>query len=295
MVNKAGDLSGYFSGEDHNAPPAVPQSPTQLSRKSGDAPEIKVITHNQMAKEGTPPANMESRVAEKLQPKKVGKIKKKSGVSGKLFIGAVILLLIAVDIPIGLRIYQGYQNRNNIAQSDVSQDTGAAAEEPLTPPTPTPPTPTSQASVTETPKGAVGGAALSGALDVSPSPQETPVVPTATTVPTKTPTPTLTPVAGDNDGLGGGADGGLADAGVQTHSECFERTCIEVEGSGADACFVDSDCGDTEEDPTIAPTRAVGSNEVVQPDQPVAGSIRGTLVGIAAGIGTVLLALLILL
>ena len=251
MVNKLRDLSVYFGGDEHEASnlQAVPQSPTQLSSK----PEIKVITHKQMAQEGAPSQKVRRKVVEKLKPNTVPigkpKHKKKRFTSGKPLIAAIVLILIAVDVPIGMRIYQGYNDRNNIAQSDVSQDTGASAKEDFIPPTSTP-TPT-----------------------IKP-----------TTKPTAVPT-----VGAD---VGGAGD--LALAGTQTHSECFEGACIEVEGLGADACFVDSDC---EQDPSVSVTPTPtpkADSDVVSPDVPVAGGLKDTIMGISAGFATILLALLIL-
>ncbi|MDP3983010.1 MAG: hypothetical protein Q8Q65_02965 [bacterium] len=268
MVNKIRDLSVYFGGDEHEAAnlQAVPQSPTQLSSK----PEIKVITHKQMAQEGAPSQKDRRKVVEKLQPNtapiQILKHKKKRSASGKFIIVAIVLVLIAVDVPIGMRIYQGYNNRNNIAQSDVSQDTGASAKEAFIPPTSTP-----------------------VADLISPT-----LKPTSTPTPTIKPTtkPTIAPTVGA--GVGGAGDLALAN-GTQTHSECFEGACIEVEGLGADQCFVDSDCEqDSEESTAATPTPKAGDGKIVSPDVPVAGGIRDTIIGIAAGFATILLALLIL-
>ena len=254
MVNKIRDLSVYFGGDEHEAAnlQAVPQSPTQLSSK----PEIKVITHKQMAQEGAPSQKDRRKVVEKLQPNtapiQILKHEKKRSASGKFIIVAIVLVLIAVDVPIGMRIYQGYNNRNNIAQSDVSQDTGASAKEAFIPPTSTP-----------------------VADLISPTIE-----------------PTAVPTVGA--GVGGAGDLALAN-GIQTHSECFEGACIEVEGLGADQCFVDSDCEQDSEGSTAAtPTPKAGDGKIVSPDVPVAGGIRDTIIGIAAGFATILLALLIL-
>ena len=251
MVNKIRDLSVYFGGDEHLQ--AVPQSPTQLSGK----PEIKVITHKQMAQEGAPSQKDRRKVVEKLQPNtapiQILKHEKKRSASGKFIIVAIVLVLIAVDVPIGMRIYQGYNNRNNIAQSDVSQDTGASAKEDFIPPTSTP-----------------------VADLISPTTE-----------------PTAVPTVGAS-GIGGAGDLALT-GGTQTHSECFEGACIEVEGLGADQCFVDSDCEQDSAGSTAAtPTPKAGDGKIVSPDVPVAGGIRDTIIGIAAGFATILLALLIL-
>lgn len=223
MTNKSGDLSGYFGGTDSKAP------------------EIKIITHKEMADAGVPSKKINKRVVEKLEQNNESVSVKKSPISGKFIIVAVILLLVAVDIPIGMKIYQGYNNRNNIASSDVSQDTSATAKGPLVLPSMTP-----------------------------------------TPAPTITIVPSPTPVIDD-----------LAQLGTQTHSECFEEACIEVEGAGTDACFVDSDCK-----PVASPsatTTPKTAKEVVSPDVPVAGNIKDAVIGISAGLGTILLALLMLL
>lgn len=234
MVNKSGDLSGYFGAGDKKAP------------------EIKIITHKEMADAGVPSQKINRRVVEKLEQnnesvsvKKSPIGVKKSPISGKFVIAAVILLLVVVDIPIGMKIYQGYNSRNNIASLDVSQDTSAAAKNPVLSP-----------SVTPTP-----ASAPAPTITVALSP---------------------TPVADD-----------LAQLGTQTHSECFEGACIEVEGSGTDMCFIDSDCEQATS--SLATPTPKAAKEVVSPDVPVAGNIKDAVIAISAGLGTILLALLMLL
>lgn len=116
------------------------------------------------------------------------------------------------------------------------------------------------------------------------------------------------------------AQGGL----IETHSECFDGACIEIEGTGADECLVDADCLTLDATPSASPTGELAQLPVTGdeasptasaasptatlsptsapqtsptaipvPDTPAAGRLTDTLLTILSGLSLLALALLL--
>lgn len=215
--------------------------------------EIKVISEEEAKK---PPA-----AAPIPPPHKKGPL-----VTGKRIILAVILFLIAIDIPVGLRLVQQYRDNRTTASipSPTTQPQALIAPSPTTIPSPLPPSPTSP---------------ITPISLITPIITNTPA-PTTSFGTTELAEPTLNPVEE------------LAEASVQTHAECFNGACIEIEGAGVDQCIIDDDC--LQPSPTEIPELADSiSTPIPVPDTPAAGSITNTILGILSGVGILLLALLL--
>lgn len=95
---------------------------------------------------------------------------------------------------------------------------------------------------------------------------------------------------------------------IETHSECFNTACIEVEGPGKDQCLVDKDCQITvvptqtlptktyptvTNKPSVAVSTAAPTSEEIQPDIPAVGTIKNTVLGIISGLGILAFAFLL--
>lgn len=246
MTALADNLFKYYSN---------PQADTDTNGNEPKDTQIEVISEEEAKKPPSPPTSP--------PPPKRGPL-----LTGKRIILAVIVFLIAVDIPIGLRLLRQYQDNRTPAVTTSPSPS---------PPQPLPPSPTTALSPFPT---------IIPTAPITPPPLLTPIV-----------TPDLTPTeeATETSSIGTTE---LAETAIQTHAECFNGACIEVEGAGVDQCIVDDDC--LQPSPTTIPTEVPGpvdespaNTPIPVPDTPAAGSITNTILGILGGVGILSLALLL--
>jgi hypothetical protein len=95
----------------------------------------------------------------------------------------------------------------------------------------------------------------------------------------------------------------IAQALSETHAECFNGACLEVDGAGEDKCSQDLDClaapgadlsvATDSSELEATPTSSLSPTDIPVPQLPVAGNIGKTIIGALSGIGLLLLAILL--